>query len=151
MPQCKSKVFVNARFDVIWQKSLEKIIDPSRYVDDIEHAEILEQQDNQWLRLIRFKDPTWQQLKELIVADKSTGIIVYRLVDHPSFQGETIHICRTTNQVYQSELEYELNWKLKDTNQHESQQQIDNAQQTLQLALNHIKRIAEEEAKTDQQ
>ncbi|CAF3356897.1 unnamed protein product [Rotaria socialis] len=66
----------------------------------------------------------WQELKELIVHDKSSGIIVYCLVDHPYFQGETINICRTTNQVYQSELEYEMNWKLKDQNSKESNDDI---------------------------
>ncbi|CAM4931262.1 unnamed protein product [Rotaria socialis] len=45
-------------------------------------------------------------------------------VDHPYFQGETINICRTTNQVYQSELEYEMNWKLKDQNSKESNDDI---------------------------
>lgn len=144
MPQLKYRVFVNARFDVIWQKLLDKIVHPHKYVEGIEHVEMLEQQADQWLRLIRFNDPNWQELKELIVADKSTGIIVYRLVDHPSFQGETINICRTTNQVYQSELEYQIDWKLKDSNSHESTQDTTIAQQALQLAVNEMKRISEE-------
>ncbi|CAF4426078.1 unnamed protein product, partial [Rotaria magnacalcarata] len=76
--------------------------------------------------------------KELIVHDKSSGIIVYRLVDHPYFQGETINICRTTNQVYQSELEYEINWKLKDQNSKESNDDIYYSEQALQLAINEI-------------
>ncbi|CAF3403888.1 unnamed protein product [Rotaria socialis] len=74
--------------------------------------------------ILQFEGDKWQELKELIVHDKSSGIIVYCLVDHPYFQGETINICRTTNQVYQSELEYEINWKLKDQNSKESNDDI---------------------------
>lgn len=144
MPEYRYKVFVNARFDVIWQKLLDKIVHPEKYVDNIENVEMLEAENDHWLRLIRFKDSNWQELKELIVADKSTGIIVYRLVDHPHFQGQTINTCRTTNQVYQSELEYEIDWQLKDSNQHESNEQNHIAQQALQLAVNEMKRISEE-------
>lgn len=144
MPEYKYKVFVNARFEVIWQKLLDKIEHPEKYVEGIRHVEMLEKEDNHWLRLIQFSNHSWQELKELIVADQSSGIIVYRLVDHPYFEGETINICRTTNQVYQSELEYQINWKLKDFNHHESIQDKDIAQEALQLAVNEMKRISED-------
>ncbi|CAF1327028.1 unnamed protein product [Rotaria magnacalcarata] len=144
MPEYKCKAFINARFDVVWQKLLEKIEHPEKYVQGIRHVEILENENNHLLRILQFEDDKWQELKELIVHDKSSGIIVYRLVDHPYFQGETINICRTTNQVYQSELEYEINWKLKDQNSKESNDDIYYSEQALQLAINEIKRISEE-------
>ncbi|CAF3311550.1 unnamed protein product [Rotaria socialis] len=144
MPEYKCKVFVNARFDVVWQKLLDKIEHPEKYVQGIRHVEILENENNHLLRILQFEDDKWQELKELIVHDKSSGIIVYRLVDHPYFQGETINICRTTNQVYQSEIEYEINWKLKDQNSKESNDDIYYSEQALQLAINEIKRISEE-------
>ncbi|CAM4923646.1 unnamed protein product [Rotaria socialis] len=144
MPEYKCKVFVNARFDVVWQKLLDKIEHPEKYVQGIRHVEILENEKNHLLRILQFEGDKWQELKELIVHDKSSGIIVYCLVDHPYFQGETINICRTTNQVYQSELEYEMNWKLKDQNSKESNDDIYYSEQALQLAINEIKRISEE-------
>lgn len=144
MPEHKYKVYVNARFEIIWQKLLDKITHPEKYVEGIKSVEMLEEESDHWLRLIRFNNSNWQELKELIVADESTGIIVYRLIDHPHFQGETINICRTTNQVYQSELEYQIDWKLKDSNSHESSEDTDIAQQALQLAVNEMKRISEE-------
>ena len=144
MPEYKYKVFVNARFDVVWQKLLDKISHPDKYVEGISNIEILENDNNHVLRIVRFQNGTWQELKELIVFDKSSGIIVYRLVDHPFFEGETINICRTTNQVYQSELEYEINWKLKDQSQVESNQEKYLAEQALQLAVNEMKRVSEE-------
>jgi hypothetical protein len=144
MPEYKYKVFVNARFDVIWQKLLDKIEHPEKYVQGISHVEMLENESDHWLRIIQFENNNWQELKELIVADKSTGIIVYRLVDHPYFQGETINICRTTNQVYQSELEYQIHWKLKDQNAQESIHDKDIAEQALQLAVIEMKKISEE-------
>jgi hypothetical protein len=144
MPEYKYKVFVNARFEVVWQKLLDKIEHPEKYVQGIRHVEMLENEPDHCLRIVQFENPNWQELKELIVADKSSGIIVYRLIDHPYFQGETINICRTTNQVYQSELEYEINWKLKDENAHESIQDKDLAQQALQLAVHEMKRLSEE-------
>ncbi|CAF1339363.1 unnamed protein product [Rotaria magnacalcarata] len=117
---------------------LDKIEHPEKYVQGIRHVEILENENNHLLRILQFEDDKWQELKELIVHDKSSGIIVYRLVDHPYFQGETINICRTTNQVYQSELEYEINWKLKDQNSKESNDDIYYSEQALQLAINEI-------------
>jgi hypothetical protein len=144
MPEYKYKVFVNARFEVIWDKLLDKIIHPEKYVEGISNVEMLESDNDHYLRIVRFDNKNWQELKELIVADKATGIIVYRLVDHPIFQGETINICRTTNQVYHSELEYEINWKLKDQNNHESNEDRNIAQQALQLAVNEMKKISEE-------
>lgn len=144
MPEYKYKVYVNARFEVIWQKLLDKIENPGKYSEGIRHVEMLENEGDHFLRVIQFENNNWQELKELIVADKTSGIIVYRLVDHPYFQGETINICRTTNQVYQSELEYEINWKLKNVNNQESNNDIDIAQQALQLAVNEMKRISEE-------
>ena len=144
MPEYKYKVFVKARFDVIWQKLLDKIEHPEKYVQGIENIEMLEKENDHWLRLIQFSNRNWQELKELIVADKSSGMIVYRLVDHPFFQGETINICRTTNQVYQSELEYQINWKLKDQTSFESNQDKDIAQEALQLAVHEMRTIAEE-------
>ncbi|CAM4981172.1 unnamed protein product, partial [Rotaria socialis] len=83
MPEYKCKVFVNARFDVVWQKLLDKIEHPEKYVQGIRHVEILENENNHLLRILQFEDDKWQELKELIVHDKSSGIIVYRLVDHP--------------------------------------------------------------------
>jgi fido (protein-threonine AMPylation protein) len=144
MPEYKYKVYVNARFEVLWQKLLDKIIHPEKYVEGISNVEMLENDSDHYLRITRFNNKNWQELKELIVADKTTGFIVYRLVDHPFFQGETINICRTTNQVYQSELEYQINWKLKDQNNQESNQDKDLTQQALQLAVNEMKRISEE-------
>ncbi|CAF2141550.1 unnamed protein product [Rotaria magnacalcarata] len=117
---------------------LDKTEHPEKYVQGIRHVEILENENNHLLRILQFEDDKWQELKELIVHDKSSGIIVYRLVDHPYFQGETINICRTTNQVYQSELEYEINWKLKDQNSKESNDDIYYSEQALQLAINEI-------------
>ncbi len=144
MPEYRYKVFVNARFDVVWQKLLDKISHPDKYVEGICNVEILESDNDHVLRIVRFENGSWQELKELIVFDKSSGIIVYRLVDHPYFEGETINICRTTNQVYQSELEYEINWRLKDQSQIESDHEKHLAQQALQLAVNEMKRISEE-------
>jgi hypothetical protein len=160
MPQFKTKLFVNARFDVIWQKLLDKIAHPEKYLQGIRHVQILENEDDHVLRLITFDDDKLQELKELIVADKQTGIILYRLVDHPHFQGqfhltflflnkfenlgETINICRTTNQVYQSELEYEINWKRKADSIEESNEEKEIAERALQLALNEMKRVSEE-------
>jgi fido (protein-threonine AMPylation protein) len=144
MPEFKYKVYVNARFEVIWQKLLDKIIHPEKYVEGISNVEMLESGSDHYLRKIEFNNKSFQELKELIVADETTGYIVYRLVDHPFFQGETINICRTTNQVYHSELEYQINWKLKDQNNHESNQDQNIAQQALQLAVNEMKRISEE-------
>jgi len=144
MPEYKYKVFVNARFEVIWQKLLDKIEHPEKYVEGISHVEMLENESDHYLRLIKFKNNNWQELKELIVADKSTGIIVYRLVDHPYFQGETINICRSTNQIYHTELEYQINWKPKDENIKESAQDNNIDEETLQLAINQMKKIAEE-------
>lgn len=148
MPQYKYKVFVNARFDIVWQKLLDKIEHPEKYVEGIRQVEILEKNNNHILRLVHFNNDQWQSLKELIVHDKSAGIIVYRLVDHSFFDGETINICRNTNQIYQSELEYELNWKLKDINSHESGEDIKHAEQALQLAVHEMKRISEEAENT---
>ncbi|CAF0961257.1 unnamed protein product [Adineta steineri] len=182
MPQYKYKVFVNARFNVVWQKLLDKIKHPDKYVEGIREVEILEDSPDHiirvirfntehWqdlkelivadessireveiledspdhiIRVIRFNTEHWQDLKELIVADESSGIIVYRLIDHPHFEGETVNICRTTNQVYHSELEYEINWKLKDQNQHESLHENDLAEAALQLAVNEMKKVSEE-------
>jgi len=144
MPEYKYKVFVNARFEVIWQKLLDKICHPEKYVEGIDHVEMLENESDHYLRLIKFSNSDWQELKELIVADKSSGIIVYRLVDHPYFQGETINICRSTNQIYQTELEYQINWKPKDENVKESIQDNNIAEQALQLAVNEMKKISEE-------
>ncbi|CAF3512903.1 unnamed protein product [Adineta steineri] len=144
MPQYKYKVFVNARFNVVWQKLLDKIKHPEKYVEGIREVEILEDSPDHIIRVIRFNTEHWQDLKELIVADESSGIIVYRLIDHPHFEGETVNICRTTNQVYHSELEYEINWKLKDQNQHESLHENDLAEAALQLAVNEMKKVSEE-------
>ncbi|UJR29716.1 hypothetical protein I4U23_017265 [Adineta vaga] len=144
MPELKLKVYVKARFDVIWEKLLDKIYHPEKYVDGIKNVEILEDEKDHVLRMIHFNDSTWQELKELIVYDKTTGIIVYRLMDHPYFEGETINICRTTNEIYHSELEYEINWKLKDTNQLESEQQKDISAKALQLAIQQMKVVSEE-------
>ena len=144
MPEYKYKLFVNARFDVIWKKLLDKIDHPEKYLQEIREVEILENDETHVLRIVRFEHQYWQELKELIVFDKSSGIIVYRLVDHPHFQGETINICRTTNQVYQSELEYQINWKLKDQSHQESDYEKHLAEQALQLAVNEMKRISEE-------
>ncbi|CAF0880805.1 unnamed protein product [Adineta steineri] len=144
MPQYKYKVFVNARFNVVWQKLLDKIKHPEKYVEGIREVEILEDSPDHIIRVIRFNTEHWQDLKELIVADESSGIIVYRLIDHPHFEGETVNICRTTNQVYHSELEYEINWKLKDQNQHESLHENDLAESALQLAVNEMKKVSEE-------
>ncbi|CAF3302646.1 unnamed protein product, partial [Rotaria sp. Silwood2] len=110
----------------------------------IRRVEILENESDHILRIVHFENDKWESLKELIVTDKTTGIIVYRLIDHPYFQGETINICRTTNQVFQTELEYEINWKLKDKNAAESIEDKYIAEQTLQLAINEMKRISEE-------
>lgn len=144
MPEYKYKVFVNASFDVVWEKLLDKIEHPQKYLQGIKDVQILEKEKEHWLRLIQFENSTWQELKELIAADKKTGFIVYRLVDHPFFQGETVNICRTTNQVYQSELEYQIHWKLKDQTKHESNEDQNIAQDALQLAVNEMKRISEE-------
>jgi hypothetical protein len=144
MPEYKYKVFVNARFEVIWQKLLDNIEHPEKYVEGISHVEMLENESDHYLRLIKFKNNNLQELKELIVADKSTGFIIYRLVDHPYFQGETINICRSTNQIYHTELEYQINWKPKDENIKESTQDNNIDEQTLQLALNQMKKISEE-------
>ncbi|CAF1270056.1 unnamed protein product [Rotaria sp. Silwood1] len=144
MPEYKYKVFVNARFDVVWQNLLDKIEHPEKYVQGIRHVEILENESDHVLRIIHFENDKWESLKELIVADKTSGIIVYRLIDHPYLEGETINICRSTNQVFQSELEYEINWKLKDKNAYESNENINIAEQALQLAVNEMKRISEE-------
>ena len=144
MPEYKYKVFVNARYDVVWQKLLDKIEHPQKYVEGIKDVQMLEKGTEHWLRLTRFDNSTWQELKELIVADQKTGFIVYRLIDHPHFEGETINICRTTNQIYQSELEYQINWKLKDQTKFESNEDKDIAQDALQLAVNEMKRVSEE-------
>ena len=144
MPEYRYKVFVNAAFDVIWQNLLDKIEHPEKYSQGIRHVEILENEIDHVLRIVHFENDRWEQLKELIVADKTSGFVVYRLVDHPYFQGETINICRTTNQVYQSELEYQINWKLKDENAIESDEDKLFAEQTLQNAVNQMKRISEE-------
>ncbi|CAF4764147.1 unnamed protein product, partial [Rotaria sp. Silwood2] len=126
------------------QKLLDKIEHPEKYVEGIRRVEILENESDHILRIVHFENDKWESLKELIVTDKTTGIIVYRLIDHPYFQGETINICRTTNQVFQTELEYEINWKLKDKNAAESIEDKYIAEQTLQLAINEMKRISEE-------
>jgi hypothetical protein len=147
MHQYKFKVFVNARFDVIWQKLLDKIQHPEKYAQGIENVEILENEPDHVLRIVHFEKPYWQELKELkelIIHDKTTGMIVYSLVDHPYFQGETINICRTTNQVYHTELEYEINWILKDPNASESNEDKELAKQTLESAVYEMKRISEE-------
>jgi len=88
MPQYKYKLFVNARFEVIWQKLLDKISHPEKYVQGIRHVEILENEEDHVLRIVHLDNNQWEKLKELIVHDKQTGIIVYRLVDHPTFQGK---------------------------------------------------------------
>ena len=54
MPQFKSKIFVHARFDVVWQKLLDKIYHPEKYVQGILHVQILENEDDHVLRLITF-------------------------------------------------------------------------------------------------
>ncbi|CAF0987556.1 unnamed protein product [Rotaria sordida] len=144
MPEYRYKVFLNARYEVVWQKLLDKIKHPEKYVQGIRHVEILENDSDHVLRIVHFENDKWEPLKELIVADKTAGIIVYRLVDHPYFEGETINICRTTNQVFHSELEYEINWKLKDQNAAESIEEKHIAEQALELAANEMKRISEE-------
>ncbi|CAF1481199.1 unnamed protein product [Adineta steineri] len=48
-----------------------------------------------------------------------------------------VNICRAINQVYHSELEYEIN-------QHKSIHENDLAQLALQLAINEMKKVAEE-------
>ena len=70
-------------------------------------------------------------------------MVVYRLIDHPVFQGETINICRTTNQIDRSELEYQIDWKVIHPNE-ESTEHNDLSQQALQVAVNEMKRISEE-------
>jgi hypothetical protein len=149
MPEYKYKVFVNARFDVVWHNLIDKIHHPEKYAEGIRNVEFVEDADDHILRIIRFENNNWQELKELIVSDKSSGIIVYRLVDHPHFAGETINICRPTNQVSQSELEYEINWKLKENSITESNEDIHNAQINLRLACNQMKRISEEPESTN--
>ena len=144
MPEHKVKVFVKARFDVIWENLIDKIYHPEKYLDEIRNVEIIENESDHVLRIIRFHDPTWQELKELIVYDKSSRIIVYRLVDHPEFEGETINICRSTNEIYHSELEFEINWKLKDSNQFESEHDKEISQNKLQNAIQQMKTICEE-------
>ncbi|CAF0898721.1 unnamed protein product [Adineta ricciae] len=144
MPESKLKVYVKARFDVIWEKLLDKIYHPEKYVDRIKNVDILEDAPDHVLRLIHFNDSTWQELKELIVHDKSTGIIVYRLVDHPYFEGETVNICGATNEIYHLELDYEINWKLKNSANHESNEQKDISQKALQIAIQQMKVVSEE-------
>lgn len=144
MPEYKSKVFVNARFEVIWEKLIEKIYHPQKYVQGIVDVQILEDEKDHVLRLVRFDNPQWQSLKELIVHQKSSGLIVYQLVDHPHFHGETVNICRTTNQVYLCELEYQIDWKLKETSHGESEEQTNASHLALDLAVNEMKRISEE-------
>jgi len=58
--------------------------------------------------------------------------------------GETINICRMTNQVHISELEYTIDWKLKDPNGYESTEIKDDARQALELAVTEMKRASEE-------
>lgn len=144
MPQYKYKVFVNADFDVVWQKLMDKVEHPEKHVEGIRHVEILEHDTDHVLRVVYFENNQWESLKELIVPDKATGMIVYRLIDHPYFEGETINTCRTTNQVYQSELEFEIHWTLKDQNATESNEDKHNAEQALQLAVQKMKTICEE-------
>ena len=143
MPEHKYKVFVNARFDVIWEKLLDKIHHPEKYVEGIRHVQMLEEGNDHFVRLVQFENNEWQDLKELIVPDKATGMVVYRLIDHPVFQGETINICRTTNQIYRSELEYQIDWKVLRSNE-ESTEHDDLSQQALHLAVNEMKRVSEE-------
>lgn len=144
MPEQKTKVFVNARFDVIWEKLLEKIHHPEKYLEGIESCQMLEEDSVHVLRLVKFSNRDCQELKELIVHDKASGIIVYRLVDHPRFQGETVNICRTTNQIYLCELEYQIQWNLIQSDGFESNEEKDLSQQALQSAVNEMKRISEE-------
>ncbi|CAF3010320.1 unnamed protein product, partial [Rotaria sp. Silwood2] len=126
------------------KKLLDKIEHPEKYVQGIRYVDILEKDSDHILRIVHFENDKWESLKELIVNDKTNGIIVYRLIDHSYFQGETINICRTTNQVSQSELEYEINWKLINKNVQESIEDKHIAEYALQLATHEMKKILEE-------
>ncbi|CAF1381170.1 unnamed protein product, partial [Rotaria sordida] len=144
MPQHKYKVSVHARFGVIWQKLLDKIEHPQKYVIEIRHVEILERKPDHIVRRVQFENTSWQELKELIIINEKAGTIVYRLVDHPYFTGDTTNICRTTNDAHISELEYTIDWKLKDPNGIESTEIKDDARQALELSAREMKRASEE-------
>lgn len=87
MPQHQHKVFVNARFEVVWQNLLDKIEHPEKYLNGIRHAEILEREPDHFVRLLQFDNASWQELKESITIDKENGTILYQLIDHPHFEG----------------------------------------------------------------
>jgi hypothetical protein len=46
MPEHNCKVFVNARFDVVWEKFLDKIYHPEKYLEEIRHVKIFEDNKN---------------------------------------------------------------------------------------------------------
>jgi len=100
MPQHKCKVSVHAHFEVIWEKLLDKIEHPEKYVNGIRHVEILERKLDHIVRLVQFENTSWQELKELIIADKEQGTIVYRLIDHPYFIGKyTTRVLNPTSEI----------------------------------------------------
>ncbi|CAF4963319.1 unnamed protein product [Rotaria sp. Silwood1] len=79
-------------FEVVWEKLLNKIEHPEKYVQGISHVEILKNESDNLLRIIHFENDKWESIKII--------------------NCETINISRsTTNQVFQSELEYEINSK----------------------------------------
>lgn len=60
-----------------------------------------------------------------------------------SLLGETINICRTTSEVHSSELEYRINWQLRDNNGFESTEIKCDAQVALESAVAEMKRVSE--------
>ncbi|CAF0850355.1 unnamed protein product [Didymodactylos carnosus] len=147
MPTAKHCETIHARFEIIWKFLEDKVLHPDKYLKGIKQVNILEQTVTPVglivEREILFDDPTFENIKELIISDKVSGQVVYRLKDNPKFEGETVNVCRPTNVVYLSQLEYSLNWKLKDVAKQETDAEEEIGRKALQLAFEEMKAVSE--------
>ncbi len=88
MPNVQCQLPVEADIQTIWKVFLDKVENPSRYMEFVESCTILEDAETHIVREIKTPD---MALKEKITVDEKQGEVYFELMDHPFFSGTVTH------------------------------------------------------------
>jgi hypothetical protein len=129
-------VEIDAPAHVVWDKLVDKIRRPDKYVPGVTNVEIVD--DINELCVERKMSLGEKIVHEHITADPLTKTVVFKMLSNPTFRGFVINtLYEDDGKVY---LDYTMNWHAKDAPGPDSQAEME---QAIRNAVEHTKQIAE--------